>query len=197
MRLFHTALPILAAASLLAGCNAKPSANDPKSAAGAADAQASGASSSATPANLAVTPTGAPKRRDGYWEMSSYSSSGYPMSKNFYCVGAGSEDRYSIFDALAEVGGCSKRDFTRTATGWTFDTVCKLMDTVTHQAGTISGDFQQSFVVNQTVTSVTGKDTTEMKGSIRGKRIGDCPAKYKPGDLIDKDGETLGNLLSH
>ena len=67
----------------------------------------------------------------------------------------------------------------------------KLMDATTTQTGTISGDFQQSFLIDQTVSQ--GAHT--QKGTIRGRRVGDCPAKFKPGDLVDAGGDKLGNLL--
>ncbi len=185
MRSIHPALPILLAAGVLAGCGPKAG-GDGK--AGAASAPAS----AATPANLATTSKGAPQRRDGYWELGSYSVDGSQMDKQFYCVGAGSEEKYNVFEALAVVGNCSKKDFTRTAAGWTFETQCKLMDTTTTQTGTISGDFQQSFTIDQTVSQGPNQS---IKGTIRGKRIGDCPANFKPGDLVDAKGEKIGNLL--
>lgn len=180
---------LLVAAGLLAGCSPKSGAGDAKAPAGGSGPAV--AAASAPPADLVLTPKGAPQRRDGYWEMASYADTGTPMSKQFYCVGAGSEQKFSVFDALASVGDCDKRDFTRTPTGWTFATRCKLMDATTTQTGTISGDFQQSFLIDQTVTQ--GAHT--QKGTIRGRRVGDCPAKFKPGDLVDAGGDKLGNLL--
>ncbi|MDB5481457.1 MAG: hypothetical protein JWO83_2510 [Caulobacteraceae bacterium] len=190
MRMSHAVLPMLFVCGFLAGCGGPPNAAD-KSAAKDASSDAGGAA--ATPANLALTTAGAPQRRDGYWEMASFTDTGSPMTKQFLCVGAGSESKYSVFDQLASAGECSKKDFTRTATGWTFETRCKVMSYETVQKGTISGDFQQSYRIDQAVTQTPS--TTENKGSIRGKRIGDCPAKYKPGDLVDKDGDKLGNML--
>jgi hypothetical protein len=180
------AMPPVAAAALgLAACGGSSSGT--KAADGAA-------AEAPTPAALALTPTGAPHRRDGYWEMASFSDRGTQMGKQFICVGGDSENRFSVFDQLAAVGDCNKRDFKRTATGWTFETRCQLMDKETVQKGTISGDFQQSFRVDQTVTQ--GADTA-ITGSIRGQRIGDCPAKFKPGDLVDQGGDLLGNMLPH
>jgi len=189
MRSVLTVLPILLAASALAGCGPKSAATDAKtSSQGSAPAVAA---ASATPADVVLTANGAPQRRDGYWEMASYADTGTPMAKQFYCVGAGSEQKYNLFDALASVGDCQKRDFKRTATGWTFETSCKLMNAATTQSGTISGDFQQAFRVDQTVS----QGGSSQKGSIRGTRVGDCPSKFKPGDLVDSGGDRLGNLL--
>ena len=143
---------------------------------------------SAGQAAPSLTAKGAPKRHDGYWEFTSIGASGTAMDKQFLCVGSGSEDKYSIFDQLSELGDCSKKEFTRTPTGWNFETRCSMMNVTTVPKGTISGDFQSSFRVDQTVTQSSG-------GSIVGRRIGDCPAKYKAGDLVHNDGSALMNVL--
>jgi hypothetical protein len=182
----RTLLPALLLCGLLAACGKSPSAE--------IGGAKSGAESAATPATVAMTAAGGPKRRDGYWEMGSFSDTGTPMSKQFLCVGGASEDKFSVFDQLAMVGDCSEKTFTRTATGWTFQTSCKLMDKVTVQKGTISGDFQDNFRVDQTVTQAP---QPPIKGSVRGKRVGDCPAKFKPGDLVDGSGNLVGNMLAN
>ena len=150
------------------------------------------AANGATASSPALTAKGAPKRRDGYWEFNSIGASGTVMGKQFLCVGAGSEDKYSIFDQLSELGDCSKKEFTRTSTGWSFETRCSMMSVTTVQKGVIAGDFQNSFRVDQTVTQSPGGGMT---GAVAGRRVGDCPGKYKPGDLVDDDGSTLTNVL--
>lgn len=181
----NIALLTILAATTLAGCGQSPTAtkNGTEAVTGA---------STATPANIALTAKGAPRRADGFWEMASFAEDGSPMSQQSLCVGAGSEDKFSVFDQLMIMGNCSKQDFQRNATGWTFETSCALMKTVTVQKGTISGDFQQSFLIDQTVTQ---SPDTVRKGQIRGKRVGACPAKFKPGDLVDKDGDVIGSML--
>lgn len=188
MRSLPVAVSMFVAACALAGCG-PPAAG--KKAASEAGSTAGDATAAATPANVALTAKGAPHRRDGYWEMQSFDEHGTAMSKQYLCVGAGSEDRFSVFDQLADAGSCDKRDFVRTPTGWTFETRCKLMDAVTVQKGAISGDFQTGFRIDQTVT----QGEINRKGSVRGKYAGACSAKYKPGDLVDDDGQVLGNML--
>ena len=151
------------------------------------------ASKGATASSPALTAKGAPKRLDGYWEFASIGASGTVMGKQFLCVGAGSEDKYSIFDQLSALGSCSKKDFMRTPTGWSFETQCSMMSVTTVQKGVITGDFQKSFRVDQTVTQSSGGGMT---GAVVGRRIGDCPGQYKPGDLVDDDGSTLINVLN-
>jgi hypothetical protein len=183
-------LPVLLGVGALAGCGG---ASTGKGGSNTAEAVASDAPSQSTPASLAVNAKGEPRRRDGYWEMASFTDQGTPMRKQYLCVGGASEDKFSLFDQLASVGDCGKRSFTRTASGWSFETSCRLMGATTVQKGTIGGDFQTGFLVQQTVT----QGGTAITGSIRGKRAGECPAQFKPGDLVDGDGSKLGNMLGH
>lgn len=187
MARLYIALLTFAAATTLAGCGNSSTASN-------SGAVATTDMPAATPANVNLTPKGAPRRADGFWEMASFAEDGSPMAKQALCVGAGSEDKFSVFDQLTVMGNCSKQDFRRTATGWTFETRCELMGTVTVQKGTISGDFQQGFLVDQAVSQAT---ETVRKGQIRGTRRGACPAKYKPGDLVDSDGDVLGNMVAY
>lgn len=176
------------AAFALAACGAPSGA---EKAAGTADAPKADAPT-ATPATVATNAAGAPRRRDGYWELASYGASGTQMGKQFLCVGAGSEDRFSIYDQLSSAGDCSKKDFVRTPAGWSFETRCAMMQMETVQKGAISGDFQNAFRVDQVVT----QGTSEIKGSIIGRRIGDCPASFKAGDLVSDEGKLIANMLS-
>jgi hypothetical protein len=54
------------------------------------------------------------------------------------------------------------------------------MNTVSESKGTISGDFRQSFRVDQTVVT----NGASQSGSIRGQWKGACPAGRKPGDMV-------------
>ncbi len=139
-----------------------------------------------------LTTAGAPKRRDGYWELTAIGPGGTAIGKKFLCVGSGSEEKFSLFDQLALLGSCSKKEFRRTAGGWSFETQCAMMDVTTTQKGTISGDFQNSFRVDQKVSQSSGFDTT---GAMIGRRVGDCPAQYKPGDMVTEDGSMSINML--
>jgi hypothetical protein len=180
----------LLAAGLLAGCGEKAGS------AGKAGSDSAAAAAS-TPADVAMTPKGAPKRADGYWEMASFGESGTQMGKQFYCVGEGSEDKVSLLDFLASTGACDKQAITRTAGGWAFETRCKMMGDTTVQTGTISGNFRDAFLIDQTVSQTGSSGNRSLKGQVRGKRVGACPAKNKPGDLVDGDGSSIGNILPH
>jgi hypothetical protein len=95
-----------------------------------------------------TTSAGGPKRSDGLWEMTSYTEDGSSMASQSLCVGAGSEDQFSLWDQLLIAGDCSRRELTRTNEGWAFETHCELMDMVSASKGTISGDFRKAFRVD-------------------------------------------------
>ena len=171
----------------LTACDGKPGDNKaPQESASAAPVVAG------TPTNVAVTSKGAPRRADGYWQMNSFTSEGSPMMKQYYCVGADSEEKYSLFDQLTIMGNCDKSDFKRTSAGWNFDIQCAIMDQKMAQTGTIVGDFRNSFAMTTSVVENGGSPRT---GRIEGKRVGECPAAFKPGDLVNDAGRKMMNLL--
>jgi hypothetical protein len=182
-------LPVLLAAGALAACGG---ASTDKSASNTALASAPEAPSQSTPANVALNAKGEPRRRDGYWELASFTEQGTPMQKQYLCVGGASEEKFSVFDQV-DAAGCGKQGFKRNASGWSFEMSCKTPYSNTAQKGTIGGDFQIGFLVRQTVT----QNGTTMTGSIRGQRVGECPAQFKPGDLVDDHGGKIGNMLGH
>jgi hypothetical protein len=189
MNRLRSALSVLLAAGTLSACG---SASTDKGASNSALAAAPDVVSQSTPANVALNAKGEPKRRDGYWELASFTEQGTPMQKQYLCVGGVSEEKFSLFDQV-DAAGCGKKGFKRTASGWSFDLSCKTPYSNTAQKGTIAGDFQTSFLVHQTVT----QNGTTMTGSIQGKRAGECPAQFKPGDLVDDHGGKIGNMLGH
>jgi hypothetical protein len=190
MNRLHKALPALFAAAALVACGR---AKTDQSASNSAQPAASAETQQSTPANVALTAKGEPKRRDGYWELASVTEQGTPMAKQFLCVGGDSEEKFSVFDQVEMAGGCGKKGFVRTASGWSFEMGCKNPYATTAQKGTISGDFQTGFLVNQTIT----QNGTTVTGSIHGKWTGQCPAQFKPGDLVGGDGSKIGNMLGH
>jgi hypothetical protein len=139
----------------------------------------------AAAAPIEATKVGGPKRADGYWQETWGDAKG-----PFYCVGDGSEDKYSLVDDLSMLGDCSKKEFKRTLGGWAFETVCTADGVTSVQKGTITGDFRTSYTIDQTVTQTPGRS---LKGQIIAKRVGDCPAQVKPGDKVT-DGMTINML---
>ena len=158
---------------------------------GAKSGQASSSGDAAAPATPVVsaapseaTAKGYPKRADGWWETS------LGEAKNQYCVGNGSEEKWSLADDVG-LGDCTKQTFQRIPGGWRFETVCSMTEGhTTTQKGTITGDFRTSYRINQEVVTDQGG---VRKGEILARRLGDCPANIKPGDKVS-GGMTL-NLL--
>jgi len=142
---------------------------------GASGAPAEGQAAAAA-APVEATTAGGPKRADGYWQETWGDAKG-----PYYCVGAGSEDKYSLVDDLSMMGDCSKKDFKRTLGGWAFETVCAADGVTTVQKGAITGDFRTSYTIDQTVSQTPGNS---VKGRIDARRVGDCPAGVKPGDKV-------------
>ena len=200
------ALPLV----LLAACNQDGDVHPKAATAGdpvVAEAQAKAAAIYAQTGGAAIAPAGPkvagpsadpggsataedPRRRDGLWDMASYAEDGSPMARQSLCVGAGSEDKFSVWNQLTYFAECSRKSLTRSGAGWTFDTRCELMGMVNESKGTISGDFRDSFRVDQTIVT----DGRPKTGSVRGVHKGACPAPFKPGDLI-VDGQVLMNVL--
>lgn len=160
---------------------------DAEATAAAIRAQTGGAAApGASGVAVETTSAGGPKRRDGWWELSSTAQS----SKQHLCVGAGSEEKFAVFDQiLFSLGDCASENFKRQGAGWAFDLRCDMVGTAMTAKGTISGDFRNSFRVDQTVTA----DGSATSGTIYGVHKGACPAQFKPGDLVS-DGAVLMNV---
>lgn len=153
----------------------------------AAIAKQTGEASMPTAASVDTTSAGGPKRRDGWWEMT---SGGAVTDTQHLCVGAGSEEGWSLYDQiLFSVGECTKKALDRQGAGWRLDLDCDSSGTKIKMQGQISGDFRNSFRVEQSGT-VNGAPRS---ASIRGTHLGSCPAPFKPGDVVSS-GRVLFNM---
>ena len=177
---------LLLACAALAGCGGNGTSNGNTS----AEAQASNDTpATATPNNVPVTARGIPRRADGWWEIRRVNPDGSDVGKQFLCVGGGSEDRLTVFDQVAPFSECSKKEFKRTARGWSFDTQCSEVGVKVASKGTISGDFQQSYRAD---LSVEQSNTEPQIGSLLGKRVGECPTGVKGGAIANAAGRVIG-----
>ena len=196
MRLQPMHIPLVGLALLAAACSKGAGQGDNPVAAAEAVAAGIQAKTKGGPVEVAAagpvetTSAGGPKRRDGWWEMGSFTADGSPMATQSLCVGAGSEEKFSVFDQLTVMGNCNPKELSRSGAGWSFHTRCQLMTTVNESKGTISGDFRQSFRVDQTIVS---NEAGTLSGSIRGQWKGACPAGRKPGDMVS--GTAVFNVL--
>ncbi|RYY24806.1 MAG: DUF3617 family protein [Sphingomonadales bacterium] len=174
-------------AALLAttACSTAPTTNDmvvPSS--DTAEAIAGATSSQAAP-NIA-----APKRQAGLWTFTDTAANGDELSTDRLCVGEKSEASYSAFRQIGNGGDCTSRTFTKTATGYSYVTVCGVpgMKPVTTK-GTLTGDVATGYTLDEVLDlSVEGDDQ-----KIVAKRVGDCPADLADGQM--KDGK-MGMVYS-
>lgn len=148
-----------------------------------------------TPADAALTPSGAPQRRAGWWEFRTGLDRNSEVQERM-CIGARSEKVFSAFDQLAPKDWCSVSDFHRDGDHWAFKTVCEYgvrgMTTVvkTIAVGTIKGDLTSDYVVHQKITSQQtdrkghSKQPGTREGDLQARWAGPCPAGKNDGDRV-------------
>jgi hypothetical protein len=127
-----------------------------------------------------------PQIAAGLWAQRVSDSRGAHETR--YCLDAAAAGALASFDR--QLGGrCSRHDMARAADGsWRFSTACDMGAAgKVATEGVMRGDFARHYVVearSQTVgaanSAANGPD--RMKADVR--RIGDCPADMKPGDVI-------------
>lgn len=138
------------------------------------------ASAAETAAGAALVPSGAPLRRQGWWEFRSGRETSGPSDEQL-CVGARSETVFSSFDQLAPPDWCATRDFHREGSGWSFSTTCDYGAGPVTIAGTITGDLTSDYLIHETVSS---KRTGTREGYLTARWAGTCPAGKKDGDRV-------------
>jgi hypothetical protein len=158
------------------------------------------------PASSRSTPTatahrGAPRRKDGWWEFSSVTSTGRTVGTQNLCVTAATEAVFSSFDQITQerlIGTkCSKAEFTQESGAWKFDTACDtgipaaIGGGIVTSVGTLSGDLTSKYSIELTVKQ--GGETNH--GKITAAWKGRCPAQRKAGDL-EVNGVLQTNILA-
>lgn len=127
----------------------------------------------------------APQRSFGLWTFTKVAANGDELNTDSLCVGERSEARYSAFQQIGNGGTCTSRSFTKTATGYTYVTVCGVPDMkpVTTR-GTLTGDIATGYTLEEVLDlSVEGDHQ-----KIVAKHIGQCPTGMTDGQM--KDGQT-------
>lgn len=127
----------------------------------------------------------APKREAGLWTFTDTAPNGDELAVKSLCVGEKSEGRYSAFQQIGNGGDCTKREFTQTATGYSYVTVCGVpnMKPVTTR-GTLTGDVATGYTLEEELDlSVEGDHQ-----KIVARRVGECPSNLADGQM--KDGRT-------
>ncbi|MEO9131679.1 MAG: DUF3617 family protein, partial [Sphingomonas sp.] len=132
----------------------------------------------------------APKRQPGLWTFTDVAANGDELSTDKLCVGEKSEAKYSAFQQIGNGGDCTSRTFTKTASGYSYVTVCGVPDMkpVTTR-GTLTGDVSTGYTLDEVLDLSVNGDNQK----IVAKRTGECPADLTDGQM--KDGK-MGMVYS-
>lgn len=127
----------------------------------------------------------APQRKEGLWEMKMEGDAKSAMPPMKQCIDAKTD---AAMQKHAMQGGgqntCSKHSFSKTATGWVSDAVCKHGNTTSTTHSVISGDLNSAYTIDSQIRFDPPMDgKAEMRSKIAVRWLGACPAGWKPGDI--------------
>jgi|GEM_PF-3973280 len=146
--------------------------------------------------NSGAAHRGAPRRKTGWWQFADTER----HSEQWLCIFDATESRFSSFDQITQkllIGTkCSKAEFQRVGSGYSFETAC---DTgisasegggIVTSKGTMTGDLHVNYVIQMPVTQAgrarQGKIVAQWKAA--------CPANRKEDDLLVAP-DTVVNVL--
>lgn len=130
-----------------------------------------------------------PQRKPGLWETKSSGAEGQTVAKQ--CVGPGTDQ--SAVGGVAG-GACSKIQVSKTATGYAIETECTVGPIKAAGTSVITGDFDTAIRTEGTtrLSGVPGQTgTVERKLVVEARRLGECEAGQKPGDIILPNGQVI------
>ena len=140
---------------------------------------------------VCAAPDAAPVRRAGFWEttMTLEGASAHTMVTKA-CTDAALERRTAAF---GDAKDCPTHEMHRTADGFAFRSICVRNGVTTTTAGAIKGDLTSRYRVEATtrISSAGGGPGRERHTVMDNRRLGDCPAGRKPGDLVLSNGQVL------
>ena len=128
-----------------------------------------------------------PIRKAGLWEMKVMRAGApAPDMTMQQCTDETTDKEMSTALSPMAKDICSKKDITKTATGYVSDSVCGLAGVSIASHAEITGDFNAAYTVKSTSHSEGGP--AAMKGdhvtTIEAKWLGPCKPDQKPGDII-------------
>lgn len=133
-----------------------------------------------------------PTRKPGLWE-SSVAAAGAPAStKVKQCI---DEKTDKLAEAATTPGAtCAKREIRKVAAGYEIESACTIQGMTAEAKGLITGDFVSLVKLDMTTTikglpQMPGGMTQKM--AIEARRLGDCGADQKPGDIVMPDGKVV------
>jgi hypothetical protein len=146
-----------------------------------------------------------PLRKPGLWEMKiAKTGSVLPEMTMQHCTDETTDKQMSTAFSPVAKEACSKRDITKTATGYVSDSVCSVGSVTVTTHADIVGDFNSAYTVKSTAHSDKGAGGVhDVTSTIEAKWLGDCKPGQKPGDIVMpggfklniKDAEKLKGLL--
>lgn len=126
-----------------------------------------------------------PQRKPGLWSHSMTADGVTQQTK--LCLDADTDAKMSVWGQAVSKEMCAKNTFTRTPTGYAFESECD-MGGMGHSSGkgTVEGDFNSAYTVRMTSTttgaSIPSANTTSQM-VLTARWEGACPAGMKGGDM--------------
>ena len=146
-----------------------------------------------------------PLRKPGLWEMKiAKTGSVLPEMTMQHCTDETTDKQMSTAFSPVAKETCSKRDISKTATGYVSDSVCGAGGVTMTSHSDVIGDFNSAYTVKSTAHSDKGAGGVhDVTTTIEAKWLGPCKPDQKPGDIVMpggfkmniKDAEKLKNLL--
>lgn len=139
---------------------------------------------------LAASAETLPTRKPGLWESKTTSADGNATAKQ--CIDEKTDQLAQ--SAVGGLGTCSKNTLTKTSTGYTTESDCKIGPISATGKGTISGDFNSRIRI-ETTSVLTGipnaKEPVTKSMVIEATWLGPCEKGQSPGDIIMPDGKVV------
>jgi hypothetical protein len=127
-----------------------------------------------------------PIRKAGLWEMKVVRAGSTGDMTMQQCTDETTDKEMSTALSPLAKDICSKKDITKTATGYVSDSVCGMAGVSIASHAEITGDFNSAYIVKSTSHSEGGP--AAMKGdhvtTVEAKWLGACKTDQKPGDIV-------------
>jgi len=128
-----------------------------------------------------------PIRKAGLWEMKVMRAGApAPDMTMQQCTDETTDKEMSTALSPMAKDICSKKDITKTATGYVSDSVCGLAGVSIASHSDIVGDFNSAYTVKTVSRSTSGPAAVkgDHETTIQAKWLGACKADQKPGDIV-------------
>jgi hypothetical protein len=137
----------------------------------------------AAPAQAVELPT----RKAGLWEIKMAMAAPMPGMTMQQCTDETTDRLMStMFGGPAQKDTCTRKDVSKTATGYAVDSTCTFGTVAMTSHVDISGDFQSAYTVQMTThrDAAAGAAPHDTTMTMEAKWLGACKSDQKPGDII-------------